>query len=775
MRVLHWIGLISVAVLGCGGGSIDAPNGSGRWRIENPDEALEHPAGLGVYGLSRLSRTEYRNTVRDVFGVAIDDLVSLLPADVKAPFDNRYSDQVPSGTLIESTLAVATETGSRFVASDRFQSFVSDCTKRQEDSQACLSRFLDEYGKRALRRPLTTGERDELVDALSGATQEDSFRSAVAALMMDGEFMYQMQSGVRKSDGLYALNDYEIATRLAYFIWGSAPDDALLAAADAGSLSDPMVRQQHALRLLNDQRAIAQFQRYHAMWFGYDDMIVEGALKNELRNESDALVAKVIFADNDAWSNILLSDSTFVSPTLAQHYGMPAMNKAAWVQYQEPERRGLLSHGSFLSNGLKFGDTSPTMRGLAVNSRLLCTEIPTPTPENVDTNMPVNVDVLPGDAGQCKRERYIEHTRGGCASCHDRIDPIGFGLERFGPTGQIRDIEPTNSACVIDGQGSIGGAEFSGPGGLGEALLSNAVFQDCAIRQFFRFASGRVESDDDSALIERLKTDFWQGSENFSKLDSRNCDGRRICIPGGAMSLKRMDRRAFLRGAFGTAAALPWLEAINATHASAQALPKRFVLMFGGMSLPPLDRVVPATFGTGYNTPIGLNPIADLAAGDIRNRVSVVSNLLCLGKNRSVRFPQVAVFSRSIEHRKRRCSAECVPSRTAGHPNRPNAPTADRLMIPVIGGSTPFDSMEFCVQTDVYNPNGDQNARICRGLQYRSRARGRSRADQQSCVRVFNAIRCCGQYDGRRYRRAIADDSTRSEHSRYRRSSRRAL
>ncbi|HET6585137.1 MAG TPA: DUF1588 domain-containing protein, partial [Nannocystaceae bacterium] len=216
---------------------------------------------------------------------------------------------------------------------------------------------------------------------------------------------------------------------------------------------------------------------------------------------------RVVFDEQRPWFDIFRLDETFVNDTLAEHYGLPlpGSDTPEWVQYDSPDRRGLLAHGAFLSVGGKFNDTSPVQRGLLIRTRLFCQDIPPPPPD-------VDVDQAPVGA-VCKEDRYANHRMGGCAGCHSQLDPVGFGLENYDAQGRYRSHELDNpdtpddeSQCVISGDGEIVGiGTFSGPAELGALAIDAGLLDGCVVKQLYRYAIGRQEIDVlDQAFIDAV-------------------------------------------------------------------------------------------------------------------------------------------------------------------------------------------------------------------------------------------------------------------------------
>ncbi len=453
-------------------------------------EVLER---VGESGLRRLTAVEYAATVQDLLGVTVDAAL-LLPEDWRQPFDNDYTTQVASQALIEGAELLAADVADLALATAASRDAVVGCTPAGTADVECLRSFLATFGRRALRRPLTADELDRYAGLIAEAEASDDFYAAVnVALRMflqHPELLYRVELGTPVPDapGVFRLGDHELATRLSYFLWGSTPSDALLDLADAGQLHTPEQVAAAARDMLDDPRARTRVGRFHALWLGYEQLPHAPELADAMQAETQALIDKVVFEDQLPWQDLLRADQTFVTASLAEHYGLPApTGDAGWVGYGQSGRQGLLSHGTFLSAMAKVDDSSPTKRGILVRTRLLCQDIPPPPPN-------VNVDNAEPPEGVCKEEFYREsHAQGNCAGCHSLMDPIGLGLENYDHRGAFRTVENDDPSCEISGDGSIDGTPFSGPAELSDVLLDTGSLGACVTRQLYRFAMGRSE------------------------------------------------------------------------------------------------------------------------------------------------------------------------------------------------------------------------------------------------------------------------------------------
>lgn len=507
---------------GAGDGADDGDDGGADDGGGEPGEA---PQFVPLSGARRLTMVEYVDTVRDLLGVEATTAAAVLPSPDFIPFDNDYTTQTESAALIVGLESLARSISADVVADPARLQALIDCPADGPTDAACFETFLEDFGRRVLRRPPTA---DEIAgwSAFGMAEAEAANRPSLAievalqSFLQHPEFLYRIDYGTPEpgTDDVVRLDDWAVASRLSFLLWGIGPDDQLLDAASAGTLNNPEGVRQAALRMLDDERARLRVQRFHAMWMGYEFLPIGGDIGIGMRAETGALLDKIIFEEQRPWAEIFESEETFVSATLAEHYGLaaPVAPEGDWVDYADSGRGGILSHGTFLSNGFKAGDTSPTLRGLAVRTMLLCQDVPPPPPV-VNDNVP-GADESP--EGPCKVDRYAAHrTEASCAACHQLMDGIGFGLENYDQMGQFRASDPGYPECEIDGEGDVPGVgTFNGPAELGTLLVNDPALSRCLVQQAYRFAVGRTELDSVdidliNASIERVGLDDFEFRE----------------------------------------------------------------------------------------------------------------------------------------------------------------------------------------------------------------------------------------------------------------------
>ena len=529
MGLLRWVSA-GLALLLCAGGCRGVVDDLGESlgpaaTPRNPDGRVLTDADVPFSLARRLTRAELDQTLLDLLGSTSRLGTANLPEDDQEreglflhwPFDNLYTLQATDRVLVQAYETLATTAATELVADSARRGEVVGCTPTGANDTTCFESFIRDFGRRAFRRPLSQEEVDNYLRLQAPAVEAGDFwvgvRAVLTALLQAPDFLYRVEVGtpVPNLKDVFRLNDYEIATRMSYLVLGSTPPGWLLDAAEAGELASTGGREAAARRLLDDERAEAQTDRFHAQWLGYSSLPHSPELTTAMREETRALLRRVVFEENLPYMDLFRFGETFIDTELANHYGLPAPSGGtAWVPYGDSGRAGLLSHGSVLSAFATASDTSVTKRGVFVRERLMCEIIPPPPPT-------VNVDDLPET--NCKSELVEVHQMGACGGCHTLMDPIGWGLENYDAAGVYREHDDGKPECTIDGQGEIASVGmFSGPAELAGLLADAGSLEACAVRQVVRFAIGREEKAEDEALIGELVAERRDQDWTFTDL-----------------------------------------------------------------------------------------------------------------------------------------------------------------------------------------------------------------------------------------------------------------
>jgi len=405
---------------------------------------------------------------------------------------------------------------------DRKPMFKQRADEFEKDEAAAHPKQLDAvlvFAEKAYRRPLTAKEKTELLTLYKairekGAGHEEAFRGVLSRVFVSPAFLFRIEHSP-KGVAPGAVNDWELATRLSYFLWASAPDEELRKLAAAGQLRDPKVVTAQVQRMLKDERLRALAIEFGTQWLhvrGFDELkekneklfpTFDAKLRAAIYEESILFFQDLFQADRPA-THILDADYTFLNDTLAKHYGIPGV---AGPQFRRVDgvkkyaRGGVLGLASVQTKEAGASRTSPVLRGNWVVETLLGEKLPKPPP---------NVPQLPEEEGGADkltmRQQVEKHTRiESCAVCHVRIDPFGFALERYDPIGRLR--EKDLGGLPVDAKSKLrDGTEFEGIDGLRNYLLTKK--KDVVVRLFCRrllgYALGRAVTLSDTALIDEM-------------------------------------------------------------------------------------------------------------------------------------------------------------------------------------------------------------------------------------------------------------------------------
>lgn len=380
-----------------------------------------------------------------------------------------------------------------------------------------LRPILEVMGRRLWRRPLATKERRRLESFLTaeidgGLGFRSGLRLALQAMLVSPHYLFRIEPGGktdRRGEGL-ELDDWQIATRLSFFLWSSVPDERLLKLAEKKRLRRPDVLVAEATRMLEDPRARALAENFAAQWLELKNLDVfepdpdrfvplDDALRDDLREEAEALVLHVLRSKAPV-SELLTARYGFLNERLARHYGIKGVRGDEFrrVTFKDEERGGLLSQGAMLAVTSNPTRTSIVKRGKWVLENLLDAAPPAPPPGADSLG-----DEAAIDSAASLRERMLAHRADpACASCHERMDALGFALEGFDVVGRKRGGQ---GAKAIDTSGSLpDGRTIEGVVGLRKILAADPAFPAAVAKKLFVYGVGRDAGPADEVRLIRM-------------------------------------------------------------------------------------------------------------------------------------------------------------------------------------------------------------------------------------------------------------------------------
>ena len=534
-RHSHHVALIPLlaALLGCEGrveptatpsSTATAPGDPGTPPPVSPGPLSCSTPSPGSAPLRRLSNAEYANTLRDLFqgvgGVTteIDAATRELPTEAESlGFRNSAEFLTVQPLLAQKYMDAAEAIAAKASASTGFV----PCEPVSGQELDCGRAFIRGFGERAYRRPLLADEAARYEAVFQTALSKYGFATAVEwvtySFLQSPQFLYRVEHGLAGGvGGVTRPTPNELAVRLSYLFWQSAPDRALLDAAASGALDTPDKVAAKAREMLGDARSSRLFQ-YFAEWLDLDrldefsrDAKVFPNLPAELPawfdGESRAFVSSLLTSPDGTFHELLTAPYTYTNRGLAAHYGLAAPSGTAFERVEAPARSGILTQ-AFLSTHDKPNRTSIVRRGLKVRTDLLCNNVPAPP-----NDVALDLEGLGKELSQ--REKLAQHRENdACSGCHALMDPIGVVFESFDAVGRERTVDefgrPVDTSSTLSATRDMDGP-VSSVRELGEKLANSAEARDCYVTQTFRFFFGREVEAADACSIERLKQSFAQ-------------------------------------------------------------------------------------------------------------------------------------------------------------------------------------------------------------------------------------------------------------------------
>jgi Protein of unknown function (DUF1592)/Protein of unknown function (DUF1588)/Protein of unknown function (DUF1595)/Protein of unknown function (DUF1587)/Protein of unknown function (DUF1585) len=513
---------ISVGSIGDGG---DDGDGTG----DDGDDPTQDAAPAVRIELRRLTRTQYTRTIQQLVG---DDVV--VPGALPPDAIDHFFTTVGTATLSLGSVDVEQyETAARDLA----DAVIDDPARRDTvvgcDAAAasCTADFVARFGRLAFRRTLTTAESDRYLALAQGVAARYSdpwqgIHGVIATMLASPNFLYLAEIGEPDADDpeRRRYTSVEMASRLSYFMWGHGPDVALLDRAEAGELDDQDALKEIATEMLAHPSAKDGIGRFFDEWLGLEAMAnqakdpevfptADAALFAAMSAEVEAMIDNVVFDEGDSVLALLDTRTAFVDDKLAAIYGLPAPGSDTVqpvTRDDDDPRLGLLGTAGVLALTSRRARTAPTLRGIYVQQRWRCVDLPPPPPD-VDVELPDNpaAEGTPATMRELLEEHAINPQ---CASCHDKVDPLGLALEHFDALGSWR---AEDNGLVIDDSGMLEGTEFHGLGELVAMLRDDPLVEACVVRQLYRYATGHLEREDvDGPAVAAM-------GERFADLDGR--------------------------------------------------------------------------------------------------------------------------------------------------------------------------------------------------------------------------------------------------------------
>jgi mono/diheme cytochrome c family protein len=395
--------------------------------------------------------------------------------------------------------------------------------ERESDERVCARRILTTLARRAYRRPVAGSDVETLLHFYELGRAEGTFDSGIQAalerLLIAPDFLFRMERDPAGAapGAAFEVSDFELASRLSFFLWSSIPDDELLDLAERGELGKTVVRAAQVRRMLADPRSRALVENFAGQWLYLRNLAgvvpdpiafpeFDENLRDAFRRETEMFVGSQIREDRSL-SDVISADYTFANERLARHYGIPHVygshfRRVKLEASQAAVRGGILGHGSLLTVTSYPNRTSPVLRGKWVLANVLGTPPPAPPPD-----VPDLPDTGEGGRPATVRERLEEHRRNPtCAACHAPMDPLGLALENYDAVGTWRKDE---TAMPIDASGALpDGTRFEGLAGLrGVVMARREQFVRTVTEKLMAYGLGRSIAHTDRSTIRQIVRD----------------------------------------------------------------------------------------------------------------------------------------------------------------------------------------------------------------------------------------------------------------------------
>jgi hypothetical protein len=517
------------------------------------------PPDVAWSPVRRISRVEYDNMVRDLLSDTTQPATGFQPESPMSTGVNFQTNTYAGvSALIAQQYQQAAETLAQTAVSSA--STLSAIVPCQTQDAACAQQFIATFANRAFRGQLDDTESAALLSLYTTVATKFDFptgiQAVITAVLESPRFLYVLEFGDGQPSGnVVALSQYEIAGRLALFLWRSVPDAALMNAAAMGNLASAAQVQAQATQMLADPKAKDAIDDFTTQWVELQSTASQGkdtqfaqwtsrpAIGEELMDETLTNVSQLALSPTGDLTTLLTSPSSYVNKDLATFYANQPPNGGAalgtgpavtvadtaltgtanqYVSTSIPERAGILTNGSILSTQAHTTLPSSVLRGKLVREDILCDVLQPPPP-----SVPPAPTSVP--EGGTTRSVFAAHeTIPGCVTCHQYMDPIGFGFGNFDATGAYQTTDANGLVGTfppIDATGQVNAmnagelsASFNGAVDLVTQLAASTQVHECFTLQEFRYALSRIESVNDACSAQQIYQSFSSSSLNIQTL-----------------------------------------------------------------------------------------------------------------------------------------------------------------------------------------------------------------------------------------------------------------
>jgi mono/diheme cytochrome c family protein len=484
----------------------------------------------GRVTIRRLNRVEYNNTIRDLVGIDFHGADDFPSDDVGYGFDNIGDVLSMAPVLMEKYLDAAERIVAAAFRSPPVRQRILFRQPTEQTKLECSRQIIERFALRAYRRTVKPEEVDRLVGLVTQAEAHgDSFdkgiQLALQAVLVSPHFLFRIELDPQPQDekAVHSISDFELASRLSYFLWSSMPDDELFEVARQNKLHEASILEAQTRRMLKDAKAHALIENFAGQWLMLRSLksatpdpglfpSFDEPLRSAMLKESE-LFFEAVAREDRSILDFIDADFTFLNERLARHYGIEGVqgNQLQKVHLTGDQRGGILTQASVLTVTSNPTRTSPVKRGKWILENLLGTPPPPPPPD-----VPELKDGK--ELNGTLRQRMEQHRANpSCATCHQRMDPLGFAFENYDAVGAWRTID---GKSPIDPSGALpDGKSFKGPKELKAILKAKEEeFRRCFTEKLLTYALGRGLEFYDKPAIEQISQNLVRQGNRFSAL-----------------------------------------------------------------------------------------------------------------------------------------------------------------------------------------------------------------------------------------------------------------